>query len=515
MRSIRDASRRAPRLAAAIAVVALMLGVTASVASGSQVEVMIVSHGTPPASYPRYVHYFTTIQSAVEAATRSRDFVLIEPGTYEEEVKVRPANAGIFIRGMNRNTVVLDGKNIHPPGGANGIEVLHTNEVWIENLTVANFERESLDGGGGNEIFWNGRNGDEERVAAHGWFGNYLTAYATGLNGGYGIFTKDEKKGEWDNIYASGFNDSGTYLGGCAECEAVIDHATMEYNALGYSGSNSGGQVVIENGKFNHNTTGIAPNTENPGDGPPPQNGACKEAEPGVKRRAPLHGTTKHQGPWKGKLPTFKTTNINHCTIIENNQINYNSDLNLPANHSTAAAPWGAGVELPGDYGDLVLNNEIKGNPTDGVLAFEYPNPFVEPNENLEFPPGTVLAQNSGNRVEGNVFSDNGYLANKPKQFLGDVAFEGGVFGTRTSTNNCVSANTMPDGTFPANIETTLGCQHETTPNPGGGFAFLEYLIGLQEESENRPAEETVPAPPPQETMPDPCEGVPANPLCP
>jgi hypothetical protein len=513
MRSILGASGRTLKLVGAVALVALTLGVTASVAS-AQVDVMIVSHNEPPASYPKYVHYFTTIQSAVDAATHSRDFVLIEPGTYEEEVKVHPANRGIFIRGMNRNTVLLDGKNIHPAGGANGIEVLHTNEVWIENLTVANFERESLDGGGGNEIFWNGRNGDEERVAAHGWFGNYLTAYATGLNGGYGIFTKDEKKGEWDNIYASGFNDSGMYLGGCPECEAVIDHATMEYNALGYSGSNSGGQVIIENSTFEHNTTGIAPNTENPGDGPPPQDGACKEAEPGVKRKAPMHGTTPHHGPWKGKLPTFKTTNINHCTIFENNKINNNNNLNVPANHSTAAAPWGVGVELPGVYGDLVLNNEIKGNPVDGVLAFEYPNPF-EPNENLEFPAGTILAQNSGNRVEGNVFENNGYLANKPKQFLGDVAFEGGLFGTRKSINNCVSGNTMPDGSYPASIEGTWGCQNATTPNPAAGFNFLEYLLELQEESVNRPGNETVPPPPAQETMPDPCEGVPANPLCP
>jgi hypothetical protein len=514
MRSIRDTCRRPPRLAMALAVALLTLGVTASVAS-AQVEVMIVGHNTPPTSYPRYVHYFTTIQSAVDAATRPRDFVLVEPGTYEEEVKVRSANKGIFIRGMNRNSVILNGEHIHPEGGANGIEVQHTNDVWIENLTVANFERETLDGGGGNEIFWNGRNNNEEKVAARGWFGNYLTAYVTGLNGGYGIFAQDEKKGEWDNIYASGFNDSGMYLGGCPECEAVIDHATMEYNALGYSGSNSGGQLLIENGKFNHNTTGIAPNTENPGDGPPPQNGACKEAEPGVKRKAPLHGeTTKHQGPWKGKLQNFKTTNINHCTIIENNQINENNDLNLPANHSSAAAPWGAGVELPGDYGDLVLNNEIKGNPSDGVLAFEYPNPF-EPNENLEFAPGTVLAQNAGNRIEGNVFEGNGYLAGKPKQFLGDVAFEGGLFGTRTSTNNCVSANTMPDGTYPANIEGKWGCQNETTPNPEGSLSFIEYLLELQEESQNRPAEETVPPPPAQETMPNPCEGVPANPLCP
>ena len=43
----------------------------------------------------------------------------------------------------------------------------------------------------------------------------------------------------------------------------------------------------------------------------------------------------------------------------------------MPANNSTSAAPWGVGIELPGVYGDLVLNNEIKNNPSDGVLAFE------------------------------------------------------------------------------------------------------------------------------------------------
>jgi hypothetical protein len=516
MRSTNDASRRGTKLAMAFAVAALALALMAGAASAASVEVMIVSQKAPPASYPKYVHYFTTIQSAVDAATRRRDFVLIEPGTYEEEVKVTQKNNGIFIRGMNRNTVLLDGKNLHPADGANGIEVQHTNEVWIENLTVANFERPSLDGPGGNEIFWNGKPASgAEKDGAHGWFGNFLTAYATGLNGGYGIFTKDETRGEWDNIYASGFNDSGIYLGGCAECEAVIDHATMEYNSLGYSGSNSGGQVIIENSTFEHNTTGIAPNTENPGDGPPPQNGACKEAEPGVKRHAPMHGEkTPHQGPWKGKLQEFKSTDINHCTIFENNKINNNGDLNLPANGSTAAAPWGVGIELPGVYGDLILNNEIRNNPSNGVLAFEYPNPF-ELNYKLEFPAGTVLAQNSGNRIEGNVFSGNGTLTNKPKEDLGDIAMEGGVFGTKTSTNNCASGNTTPDGTYPANIEGTWGCQNKTTPNPPFGLVFLPYILELQEESENRPAPEPVAAPGPQPTMPNPCEGVPANPLCP
>jgi hypothetical protein len=82
--------------------------------------------------------------------------VLIEPGVYDEEVKVTAAHSGIFIRGMNRNEVILDGQHKVVAGGSNGIEVYKASNVWIENLTARNFEREELNGPGGNEIWWNG-----------------------------------------------------------------------------------------------------------------------------------------------------------------------------------------------------------------------------------------------------------------------------------------------------------------------------------------------------------------------
>jgi hypothetical protein len=509
MQSIRSAFKGIsllPRVATAVALAALALGATASIASASK-EVEIVSHGEPPATVPKHVHYFTTIQAAVDA-TKKGAFVLIEPGEYDEEVKVTKPHSDIFIRGMNRNEVILNGQNEIVPGGRNGIEVYKDNNVWIENLTVANFEREELNGGNGNEIWWNG-GAESGKVGAHGWFGNYLTAYVTGLNGGYGIFTGNETEGEWNHIYASGFNDSGIYIGACAECEARVNEATMEYNALGYSGSNSGGNLLIEHSVFRHNTTGIAPNGENPGDGPPPQNGACEHS-------APLKRNHKPGGPaWKGALPEFTTTDFAHCTIIRDNLITENSDLTAPANTSAAAAPWGAGVELPGDYGDAVEKNTITDNPSDGVLAFEYPNPFEPPSFKT-----SLFFQNAGNRVVDNEFSGNGYLDSAPYPedgylaYEGDVAFEGGLFGSQKSTNDCVSENTMPDGTFPADIEGEWGCQNSTTPNPGGGLEFVGYLLQLQEESEHRAEIKAVEAPPAQPTMPNPCENVPNNPLC-
>ncbi len=239
----------------------------------------------------------------------------------------------------------------------------------VENLTVANFDRAELNGPGGNEIWWNG-GAESGKIGAHGWWGRYLTAYDTGFNGGYGIFTNNEIEGEWEDIYASGFNDSGMYLGACQECQARINYATMEDNALGYSGSNSGGSLAIENSIFRHNTSGIAPNSENPGDGPPPQDGECNRVNtrtPQPDARNQLHrNRAVHGHPQQPRRPKTTTSST-------------------PANSSAAAAPWGAGVELPGVYADDVEGNTITDNPSDGVLAFEYPNPFPPVEDTIYF----------------------------------------------------------------------------------------------------------------------------------
>jgi hypothetical protein len=125
------------------------------------------------------------------------DYVLIEPGVYDEPVKVPSAQSGIWIRGMNRNTVIIDGQH----KAANGIEIDQANDVWVENLTVRNFDQSESCGDEdcGNEIWWNG-GAESGKIGAHGWYGSYLTAYDTGLLGGYGIFTNNEVEGSWENI---------------------------------------------------------------------------------------------------------------------------------------------------------------------------------------------------------------------------------------------------------------------------------------------------------------------------
>jgi hypothetical protein len=385
--------------------------------------------------------------------------------------------------------VILDGQN--KPG--NGIEIFKTNNVWVENLTVRNFDTGCENCG--NEIWWNGGSGSG-KVGARGWFGAYLTTYDTGLNGGYGIFTGNETEGSWNNIYASGFNDSGMYVGACQECNATITGATMENNALGYSGSNSGGKLVIQHSVFRRNSAGVVPNSENPGDGPPPQDGEC--GRPNIENPNPT--------------PTISSTKIARCTIIRNNLITDNNNLTVPVNESTARAGFGTGIILPGDYGDLIESNVISKNSNDGVFGIEFPNPFTPENGFL----GTIFFQLAGNQISKNEFNRNGFHGGK---FTGDVTLASGAneifLGVESqSKNNCLSSNSFSDATFPKSIQSKWNCQNNTTPNPGGGLAAYEYIQAAGQEAALLRKPVGQPAPPPQPTMPNPCEGVPKNPLC-
>ncbi len=465
----------------AIPLVLVAFGAAASVASAHHVN--IVRQGPPPnVKIPPNVHYFTTIQEAVNATVRG-DWVLIEPGVYDEEVKVTGEHPGIKIRGMDRNSVIVDGQHISKPEGRNGIEVLKTSGVSVENLTVRNFDRPSANGPGGNEIWWNGGDGSGV-IGEHNWRGNYLTAYDDELNGGYGLFASNAVTGSLENSYASGFNDSGLYIGACRNCKARVFNVVMENNALGYSGSNAGGKLLIENSVFSHNGVGWAPNSENPGDPPPPQDGACNS---GMNHSA---------------TPTFKTTEIERCTIFRNNVVEENNNINAPGNSSSEAAPWGVGVELPGVYADLDRKKHDQEQPQRRRVRVRVPEPVPartgndllpvrgQPNQRQR-----VLRQRHGRR-----------------EYAGDLAMEGGLFGQMKSTNDCVSGNSFTAATYPANVEGTWGCQNSTTPNPEE-FGEINYILELQAQSEAR-TPTPQPPPPAQPTMPNPCRGVPYNPLC-
>ena len=423
--------------------------------------------------------HFTTIQRAVNAA-RSGDWIVIDRGVYRENVLIRKSN--LHLRGLDRNRVILDGRHRR---GVNGIEILKANNVWVENLTVRNFDRTTRDGEAGNQIWWNGGDGSG-RIGARGWYGQYLTTYDTGLLGGYGLFASNSVTGFLKHVYASGFNDSGIYIGACRDCNALVDHALVERNGLGYSGTNSGGRLVVQNSTFRRNSNGVGPNSLNNDDKPPPQDGAC------------------NSGANRSPTPTFSSTNIRRCTVFRNNLIENNNNLSTPANATIQSVPWGNGVILIGTYADLVQNNVIRGNPHYGLLGFENPDPFPPT-------PNTVFFQLAGNKVANNRFSNNGSLKDGADIGIADLGNLGLPPGAPGSVNNCFSGNAFTTSA-PANIQGAWGCQNTTTPGPGPGL--IGPILTAQGESQNR---HSVPQPAPgrQPTMPRPCAGAPrAGNLC-
>ena len=100
-----------------------------------------------------------------------------------------------------------------------------------------------------NGFFWTG---------VEGYRGSYLTTYRIG---DYGLYAFDSTSGLLEHSYAPGSPDAGFYIGQCYPCDAVIDDVIAEYNGLGYSGTNSGGDLYIVNSTFRFNRAGIVPNS--------------------------------------------------------------------------------------------------------------------------------------------------------------------------------------------------------------------------------------------------------------
>ena len=112
--------------------------------------------------------------------------------------------------------------------------------------------------------------------------GSYLTATSTFFGNEttaaeYGIFAGNSAgPASLTQLYGSNMNDSGVYVGACLrQCDVVLNHMWMENSALGYSGTNSGGTIVIENSQFDGNQDGLDTNTAVIGDPPAPQDGRC------------------------------------------------------------------------------------------------------------------------------------------------------------------------------------------------------------------------------------------------
>ena len=118
--------------------------------------------------------------------------------------------------------------------------------------------------------------------------------------------------------YASNMSDSGYYVGACPDCNATLDDAHAQYSALGYSGTNSGGHLIVQNSEFDHNKTGFSTNSQNNDDAPSPQDGVCPNGAIGP-------------------------TGTRSCWIFEHNFVHDNNNANVPGHGSADLGPPGTG----------------------------------------------------------------------------------------------------------------------------------------------------------------------------
>jgi len=482
---------------------------------------------------------YRTIQAAVDAA-RAGDWILVAPGDYHETADETTApsstahgddggvlitKSDIHLRGMDRATVIVDGTQAGSPTpcnaarseqnfgaagaggthqGRNGIVVWKANDVSIENLTACNF----LGGAGdsGNEIWWNG-GADSGVIGLQGYTGRYLTATSTYYGGEasaaqYGIFSSNARgPGLWDQIYASNFNDSGMYVGACRQlCDTTIDHAWMQYSALGYSGTNSGGAIVIENSQFDNNKDGVDTNTQIDGDAPAPQNGAC-----------PGHGTSA-------------VTHTHSCWVFLHNSVHDNNNPDVPQAGTASAGPTGTGMTVSGGNNDTVMDDTFSNNGAWGVLFLPYPdgNPPVLGQTcrgagGVELTGFGCVLDPRGDALRNNTFIHDAFFANPSNADFGQIVINGG--GAR----NCFAGNTAPEGSAPAGLEQGQPTCDGSAAVANAGGALLGQVLcdtgfGTCPPGSRYPQLTQIvmhPLPSNLPSMPNPCAGVPSNPWCP
>ena len=285
--------------------------------------------------------------------------------------------------------------------------------------------------------------------------GRYLTAYD---NGDYGIYARTSRCGQFDHSYASGSPDSGFYIGECFPCDAVISHVVSERNALGYSGTNAGGNLIIRDSIWRYNGAGIAPNSLD------------------TEKLAPQHGTT-----------------------ILNNLVTDNGNEGAPS-FPLERPLLGAGIALPGGNLNYVAHNTVARNSAYGILV------VGNIDRNFWLASGNVVVDN---QVSASGIADLALAAPAG----GDNCFSGNT-GTRTLppllqvTHACGSPLARAGGGDPSITLRLLGAVNFVT---GPNFHAPDYkTMPAPPNQDNMPNISAAPAAALTEALPQTISGLPA-----
>jgi hypothetical protein len=479
---------------------------------------------------------YSSIQNAVDAA-QPGDWILIAPGDYHERADYKAtgpatdASGGVLIRtpnihlrGLERNTVIVDGTHAGSPAcdsspasqdfgpldassnpvGRNGVEAFEVDGVTIENLTVCNFLRAQ---GGGNQIWFNG--GDGSGTVNMGPFGGaYLSATSTyydgsGHRGEYGIFVSNARgPGVIAHSYASNMADASYYVGACPDCNTRLTDAHAENSALGYSGTNSGGHLIVEKSEWDENKTGISSNSQNNDDQPSPQDGAC---------------------PGGGIGPTGSHS----CTLFRRNYIHDNNNPNVPSAGSAALGPVGTGMILAGGRNDTIIQNKVRNQGSWGILVVPFPDAGPPPpiahcqGGDMNVLPGFCYYDSWGQEVTRNRFRNIGFFGNQTNGDLGEIS-------NQHDPGNCWHGNVDSKGPVSSSPD-ALQATHGTCGVPNAGASLSDPLTsqvicatevfgpcpdqpGMHYPRQTQVQLKPLPV---QGTMRNPCKGVPSNAWCP
>jgi hypothetical protein len=495
-----------------------------------------------------------TIQEAVDAV-RPGGWVLIGPGDWKQASSQKIEGAygddragadvlvttpGIHIRGMNRNTVMIDGtkpgspecssaaadQNFGEPegeayAGNNGVVVYKAAGVWLQNFSTCNF----LGSNAGGDSVWFDGGGSSGHQEIGSWWGEYLSSTSTYWEGTdkpsdeYGIYASNTYgPGLFNHTYANNMSDSGYYIGACPDCNTVIDNSRSEGNDLGYSGSNSGGRLVIENSEFANNEEGVATQSQNNDDAPSPQDGICPE---GRENESPPAGAQRG----------------NICWVMRDDRVVDNDNGATPTSDG-APGLVGTGMTIAGGRDDIVTGTTFSGNDAWGILVLPYPGveesppPQVPAEDNCKGGVGTTyegkgecLYEAFANEVYDNTFAENGKYGNPSNGDIGEIADP-----NPTELTNCWHNNVEQGGGEPSSEPKLIQTTHGTCSSPDLGGEPATSVLTFEAACDSQLLVECPSAPgeeyprssevklmplPEEPTMPNPCEGVPRNPWCP
>ena len=234
---------------------------------------------------------------------RPGDVILLSDGTYQGGVVVPRDREGITIRGVDRNGVVFDGDDVRPSA-----LVIRADQVTLENFTAHNFTADAIQ--------W---------VHVTGFVGRFITVWNVG---GYGFYSVASRGGRLDHDLASGTGNAAFYVGECDPCRSVLSHVVARLSAIGFSGTNASGGLVVRDSLWDRNGTGILPNSFN------------EEAHPPQQRAMFAHNTVVASG-------TVAT----------------------PATDPLAGFS-GLGVGIAGGQRDVVTGNVVTGSARYGIALF-------------------------------------------------------------------------------------------------------------------------------------------------